>query len=274
MYPEDDILYRQLKEIPAFRALLRSVEARMFMGLEFPEPVLDFGCGDGYFGEISLSRFDAIGIDPNKSSLDEADIRKCYTALVQADDRGLPFGSGSFNSALCNSVLEHIPNVEGALSEIRRVLNPGCTFVFTVPSDHFRQFLAIKLILQKYRLYRLAGYYEGFFDRVSRHKHYYTPAEWKVLLHNAGFAMETCTYYCSKSALPAIELGHYFGLPSLLARKLTGKWILSKRWINLSLTDKIFRRHYEEKLPKYGAYMMIVARHTGDKVASSFIEAG
>ncbi|HCU79925.1 MAG TPA: hypothetical protein DGN60_02030 [Chloroflexi bacterium] len=270
MYPEDDIFSKQLREIPAFRALLRSIEARMIMELEFPAPVLDFGCGDGHFGHISLRCFDSIGIDPSKSSLDEADVRKCYRALVQADNQGLPFESGSFNSALCNSVLEHISNVESALSEIRRVLNPGCKLVFTVPSELFRDFLAVKSILQKWRLYRLAEYYEIFFDKISRHTHYHTPAEWKVLLNNTGFSMESCTYYCSKTALQAIELGHYFGLPSLLLRKLTGNWILSKRKKNLRLTDKIFRPHYEEKLPAHGAYMIIVAKHTGNKSNSVF----
>lgn len=271
MYSQDDIFTRHLRVTPAFRALLRSIEVRMMMQFEFPEPVLDFGCGDGHFGCMSLKSGSAIGIDPNKSSLSEASGKQCYRSLVQADDLGLPFSSDTFNSALCNSVLEHIPNVENALFEIRRVLKPDCMLVFSVPSEYFSGYLSVKLLLEKCRLFRLAKYYEKFFDKISRHKHYYTPREWEVLLDNAGFNMESCTYYCSKRALQAIEWGHYFGLPSLLARKLTGNWILSKSWINLWLTDKIFRSHYEEKLPNRGAYMTIVARHTGEKVKSRFM---
>ncbi|MDP6586882.1 MAG: hypothetical protein QF535_19655, partial [Anaerolineales bacterium] len=66
MYLQDDIFTRHLRATPAFRALLRSIEARMIMQFEFPEPVLDFGCGDGHFGCMSLKSGAAIGIDPNK----------------------------------------------------------------------------------------------------------------------------------------------------------------------------------------------------------------
>ena len=266
MYSQDDIFAKHLTTLPAFRALLRSIETRMVMEFDFQEPILDFGCGDGHFGCMSLNRDSTIGIDASISSLREADSIQCYRSLVQADDKGLPFDAETFNSALCNSVLEHIPNIASALSELRRVLKPECMLVFTVPSKYFRAFLSIRLVLIKCGLYRLARYYERFFDIISRHYHYYTPAEWKILLDNTGFKMESYTYYCSKRAFWAIEWGHYFGLPSLLAKKLIGKWILSKSRTNLWLTDKMFRIYYEEKLPKQGAYMIIVARHTGDKI--------
>ena len=262
---QDDILAKHLKTVPAFRALVRSIEARMIKGFDFPEPVLDFGCGDGHFGCVSLDGSTATGVDASMSSLREADAMQCYRSLIQADDLGLPFDSGTFNSALCNSVLEHIPNVESALVELRRVLKPECMLVFTVPSIFFSNFLSVGLILKKCGLYTLSNYYKKFFDRVSRHHHYRSPEEWRVLLGNAGFNMESFTYYCSIRALWAIEWGHYFGLPSLLTRKLIGKWIVSKSSTNLWLTDKIFRPHYEEELPQYGAYMIIVARHTGNK---------
>ena len=266
MHSQDDIFTKHLTTLPAFRALLRSIEARMVMEFDFLEPILDFGCGDGHFGHISLVRGSAVGIDASIASLREAETLQCYRSLVQADDKGLPFDTGTFNSALCNSVLEHIPNIESALSELHRVMKPECMLVFTVPSQYFREFLSIRSVLIKCGLYRLARYYERFFDSVSHHHHYYTPVEWKALLDNADFNMESFTYYCSRRALWAIEWGHYFGLPSLLSRKLIGNWILSKSRVNLWLTEKMFRPHYEEKLPKRGAYMIIVARNTGDKV--------
>ena len=186
MHSQDDIFAKHLITLPAFRALLRSIEARMVMQFDFQEPILDFGCGDGHFGCMSLNRDSTIGIDASISSLREADSIQCYRSLVQADDKGLPFDAGTFNSALCNSVLEHIPNIESALSELRRVLKPECMLVFTVPSKYFRAFLSIRLVLIKCGLHRLARYYEKFFDIISRHYHYYTPAEWKILLDNAG----------------------------------------------------------------------------------------
>ena len=44
---QDDLLWQHLKTLPAFRALLRAVEARFYQQLDFPGPVLDIGCGDG-----------------------------------------------------------------------------------------------------------------------------------------------------------------------------------------------------------------------------------
>ena len=38
---------QQLRELPAFRALLRAVEARFYDHIPLPDPVLDLGCGSG-----------------------------------------------------------------------------------------------------------------------------------------------------------------------------------------------------------------------------------
>jgi SAM-dependent methyltransferase len=44
---------------------------------------------------------------------------------VQADARAMPFRDGEFDAAWTIWVLEHVPNPEQALREIRRVLKPG-----------------------------------------------------------------------------------------------------------------------------------------------------
>ena len=51
---DDDFLWRHLKDLPAFRALLRSVEARFYQDLlPLEEPVLDVGGGDGHFSSVA-----------------------------------------------------------------------------------------------------------------------------------------------------------------------------------------------------------------------------
>ena len=47
IFPE--LLRTQLNEVPYFRAFLRSIEARFYLGVELAEPVLDLGTGDGHF---------------------------------------------------------------------------------------------------------------------------------------------------------------------------------------------------------------------------------
>lgn len=45
----------------------------------------------------------------------------------------LPFASASFDTILCTSVLEHVPDAETAFAEIVRVLRPGGHLLITVP---------------------------------------------------------------------------------------------------------------------------------------------
>ena len=67
-----DLLWRHLQELPAFRALLRATEARLYAELPLPELVLDLGCGDGHFGAAALPRPPHAGLDPSERSLREA----------------------------------------------------------------------------------------------------------------------------------------------------------------------------------------------------------
>jgi SAM-dependent methyltransferase len=53
---------------------------------------------------------------------------------VAADMRELPFEDGSFASALSVQSIEHVPDPERVLAEVRRVLEPGGTAVFVTPN--------------------------------------------------------------------------------------------------------------------------------------------
>jgi SAM-dependent methyltransferase len=45
----------------------------------------------------------------------------------------LPFSNAAFDVVLCTEVLEHVPNPDATLQEIRRVLRGGGTLVLTTP---------------------------------------------------------------------------------------------------------------------------------------------
>ena len=55
-FANDDLLWRQLKTIPAFRAILRAVESRFYFAVDLPGPTLDVGCGDGHFAQMTFDR--------------------------------------------------------------------------------------------------------------------------------------------------------------------------------------------------------------------------
>jgi len=53
--------------------------------------------------------------------------------VEHADLSGLPMPNDSVDLFICNHVIEHVPDVELALCEIRRVLRPGGTAILQVP---------------------------------------------------------------------------------------------------------------------------------------------
>lgn len=54
-------------------------------------------------------------------------------ADARCDVAGLPFRDGAFDLVLCTEVLEHVPDPDVALDELRRVLRPIGTLVLTTP---------------------------------------------------------------------------------------------------------------------------------------------
>lgn len=239
-----DYLWLHLQELPYFRGLMRAVEASYYAGLNLPEPMLDVGCGDGHFVTVALDHQVAMGLDPDLKSLREAQQRGGYQWLCQADGAKMPYKTGAFSSAMSNSVLEHIPGVENVLTEVSRVLKPGAPFVFCGPNRRFLEALSISNFLDRINLKSAANAYRLFFNRISRHYNSDSPQVWGERLAKAGFELDRWWSYYPPEALHVTEWGHYFGLPSLVAHIMTGKWILvPKRW-NLWLTERYTRKYY------------------------------
>jgi SAM-dependent methyltransferase len=256
----DDLLWQHLKDLPAFRALLRAVEARFYQDLlPLEEPALDVGCGDGHFASVAFPRPLAAGIDPAGSVLREARERGAYSLLARALGNALPYADGAFATVVSNSVLEHIPDLEPVLAEISRVLQSGGRFLFCVPGDRFTELLFFTQLFRRRGLERLAAGYERYFNRISRHHHCDGPDLWADRLAMAGLHLDRSFYYFSERANHALDLGHYLGAPSLVAKKLFGRWILVPRRWNLALTDRWLRPLYGEPLPASGAYLFLVA---------------
>jgi ubiquinone/menaquinone biosynthesis C-methylase UbiE len=113
--------------------------------LQAGDRVLDLGCGEGrHVISVYLEQaVDAVGVD--LSLRDLATTRDKFHEFVDktAQDRSfilssanalcLPFADNSFDKVICSEVLEHIPDYQGALREIQRVLKPGGLFCASVP---------------------------------------------------------------------------------------------------------------------------------------------
>jgi SAM-dependent methyltransferase len=254
-----DHLTRQLGTMAPHRAVLRAVECRLMGAVAAHEPVLDIGCGDGHFASIAYRAAITVGLDVRPAELAEAAARPgVYRAVLGADATRLPFANGSFATVLSNCALEHIADLDQTLAEIGRVLRIGGTFAATLPSEHFADDLLGPTLLRRLRLRRAAEAYGRWFNRISVHHHVYPPAEWERRLAAAGLALVDHQYYFSAPATRAFEACHWLGVPHLVSRKLTGRWVPHRFFARPF--ECWLAKYYEEPIPQPGgAYQFVLA---------------
>lgn len=247
-----NLLFAHLQDMPYFRALLRSVESSYYEGLPLPEPIYDVGCGDGHFASVTFDKKLTVGLDPWRFSMKDAKQYNAYDSLVEADGAFSPFPANHFASGLSNSVLEHIPQIDAVLKETARVLKPGAPFYFCVPNHNHFNNLSLSKVFGKP--------YVEWFRYISRTKHADSPEVWQARLERAGFVLEKWWHYFSPASLHVLEWGHYFGAPSVVARALTGRWIISRTKWNLGLTEKFLRKYASTEHIENGTYTFFIAR--------------
>ncbi|MCA9868235.1 MAG: class I SAM-dependent methyltransferase [Anaerolineales bacterium] len=269
----DDLLWQQLKTLPAFRALLRAVEARFYSYVDLPEPLLDIGCGDGNFAQLALpGRRITAGIDPWWRPLNKAVKAGNYELPLQALGDNMPFADNYFAAAFSNSVLEHIPDIQPVLNEISRVLRPGGRFLITTPSHYFTEFLGGAALFERLHLDGMAERYRRWFNFISRHAHTDPPQTWADRLATAGFVIERWQYYFSRDALRTLELGHAQGLPSAALHALTGHWIVAPWESSLGPTERWVRPYYEEEASTAeGAYLLFIVRKESSQAVDTYL---
>jgi SAM-dependent methyltransferase len=122
---------------------------------EFTGKLLDFGCGSKPYRSLFTQVNEYVGIDVET----EGHNHKNEDIDIFYDGENIPFKDNAFDSILASEVLEHVPDIDKVVSELRRVLKPCGKILITVPfvwTEHempydFRRFTAtgIKHILTK-----------------------------------------------------------------------------------------------------------------------------
>ncbi len=93
--------------------------------------VLDIGCGDGQIARLAASDgATVVGVDPTWNCVRVAAERGGGPAFVRSGAAALPFADGSFEVAVACLVFEHIDDVDDAIAEVARVVQPGGRFCF------------------------------------------------------------------------------------------------------------------------------------------------
>ncbi len=93
--------------------------------------VLDVGCGDGQISRLVAPSSDfVVGVDPTWNQIAVAAQRGGGPHFVRSGAAALPFADATFDAVVACLVFEHIRDVDAAISEVARVLEPGGRFCF------------------------------------------------------------------------------------------------------------------------------------------------
>ncbi|NLG25018.1 MAG: class I SAM-dependent methyltransferase [Clostridiales bacterium] len=110
--------------------------------------ILEMGCGNARQWEGRLGRLPAgcaLVLTDLSIGMVDAAWRKFHAhpgvIALRADIQELPFPSGSFDAAIANHMLYHVPDLDAALAEVRRVLKPGGRFYAATNGDGMRRYL-------------------------------------------------------------------------------------------------------------------------------------
>lgn len=223
-----------LKARPCFYAFIRPQEAFLFKAHQrfIRPPVLDFGCGDGFFASLIFSpRSIAVGLDVESSRLQENPVKSPYQKLVTYDGLKIPFKPASFNTVISNCVFEHLPDLPTNLQEMYRILKPGGYLLTTVMGQ------AWDTNLLGSRLFGRS--YTQAMRRQQVHLNLLSRSEWDKRFNKYGFIIKDTLGYLHLPACRLNELSHYLAIPSLISYRLTGHWVLWPSWYRLLSLDTL-----------------------------------
>ena len=112
---------------PEYEEQILPLAARELAGAR---QVLDVGCGDGQVSRLAASLgAEVVGIDPTWNCVSVAHQRG-RASFARAGAGALPFADGAFDAVVACLVFEHIRDVDQAIAEVARVLQPGGRFCF------------------------------------------------------------------------------------------------------------------------------------------------
>lgn len=114
--------------------------------LKLPEDakILELGCGPGYLWKENEHRIPA-GWRVTLSDLSSGMLDAAWRNLVvtgrafqfkEIDAQSIPFEDGSFDAVIANHMLYHVSDRAKAISEMKRVLQPGGHLIATTVGEH------------------------------------------------------------------------------------------------------------------------------------------
>jgi SAM-dependent methyltransferase len=175
-------------------------------------PILDFGCGDGSFAAVLFSRID-YGSDIDEEALKIARNFDIYANLLHSEDTRISLPDATVNSAISNSVLEHVRDLDAVIRELSRVLAPNGVLMFSVPVRQFARDLQLyfgKLESEQVN----ADFY---------HRNLLEVADWESLLKRNGLSIVSIRHFQPD------WFSFYYWMLRFLGRRGLGRFVPSIR---------------------------------------------
>ena len=160
--------------------------------------LLDYGCGDGQFGNRILPFCDRVyGVDICELAIESAKDRYSEIEFRSIDPEvPLPFPDEFFDTISAIDVMEHLLDTETILEEFGRVLKPGGTVLIATNELSRSKLLLITMF-----------YFNTYFYPASPHIRYFTKKSLQDLLHRKDF--EILCYQKNRTYLGYIPKGQF-----------------------------------------------------------------
>jgi SAM-dependent methyltransferase len=187
-------------------------------------PILDVGCGDGLFAKIAYGNAEVWGIDIDGAEGRHAQASRAYSHVILADVTRAWMPPSFFQTCIANCSLEHVPDIDGALTNILRAMRPGGRAYLFVPNRDWASHLTSVRALRALGAESMAASLQARVDRFFHHHHLYDEAGWRAIATRVGFEIVEVASVGSTASTAAFEA---FLLPSLagwLNKRMTTRW--------------------------------------------------
>jgi len=229
MTSELDFFKHYVIRHPIAHSLWRSFECARFKRERLVSPILDVGCGDGFFTQAVFGQKMDWGIDPDQREVDRARRRGNYRRVLRASVTQIPLKGASVKTVISNCVLEHVPDLDRGLAEIARVLKPGGRLLMTVPSEYYNRDSFYQRLFKAAGFNRAAQWYNRSLNHVFKHYHVLGRAVWEKKLKAHGLDLIRADYIMSREAFRAYDRLLVLAIAGKFFRALTGRWVLFPR---------------------------------------------
>ncbi|MBA3393302.1 MAG: class I SAM-dependent methyltransferase [Deltaproteobacteria bacterium] len=183
-------------------------------------PVLDVGCGDGFWWTLrGDGGREVFGIDISAGEIAQA--KKRINAALTDVSAERPFPGTDFEEIIGNCSLEHVPDIDAALANLRKAAADGARLILFVPTPRWAFQGRLQSMLLK-RAPRIAMSLSGALNGFFQHWHLYDSKVWTSLLAQHGWKVQAAYGLGSARSEFLFRLFMPPAFGEFIAKQLTG----------------------------------------------------